>query len=179
MPNFNLYSNNNNNYYETTHASTLPSIDLPSYTTSTTAFMSFEYPNNYFVTPESQDSFLAGQVTQPSPTSSICSFDPCLNYGNCVPLTNSNSMFKFRCICPENYNGILCENSASSQHRGAHSICFKLYNLLFELLLCLKFSQGKRVQLWVELLFRFVFHRTSINTFAFDNFYNQHHYYYY
>lgn len=81
------------------------------------SFMTFEYPKEFFMNTENQlqtsnNNYLTEPTTQ---TQSICSFDPCLNYGNCIPITNSNSLFKFRCVCPENYNGILCENFSNSQ----------------------------------------------------------------
>ncbi|CAF0847974.1 unnamed protein product [Brachionus calyciflorus] len=40
---------------------------------------------------------------------SICDFQPCLNNGNCVEAVDS--IFKFYCICEQNYSGILCENN--------------------------------------------------------------------
>ena len=71
------------------------------------------------IDPTSNNNYLTEATTQ---AQSICSFDPCLNYGNCIPITNSNSLFKFRCVCPENYNGILCENFSNSQN--SNFICF-------------------------------------------------------
>ena len=91
--------------------------NLPLSTTSP-SFMTFEYPKELFINTENQqqasnNNYLTEPTTQ---AQSICSFDPCLNYGNCIPITNSNSLFKFRCVCPENYNGILCENFSNSQN---------------------------------------------------------------
>lgn len=40
---------------------------------------------------------------------SICDFDPCLNFGQCLPITDRKSFFKFQCVCPDHYSGILCE----------------------------------------------------------------------
>ena len=76
----------------------------------------FEYQTNLFDFNNQQQSetstigYFMGD-NDPNKAKSICDFDPCLNFGNCIPLTNTNSLFKFKCICPENYAGILCENA--------------------------------------------------------------------
>lgn len=43
------------------------------------------------------------------PKLTICDFDPCLNFGQCLPITDRKSFFKFQCVCPDHYSGILCE----------------------------------------------------------------------
>ena len=84
-----------------------PAANLP-ISTVPSSFMTFEYPQEIFIKQENakiseNNNFL----TEPSNQSpSICSFDPCLNYGKCIPITDSNSLFKFRCICTENFTGI-------------------------------------------------------------------------
>ncbi|RNA28302.1 neurogenic locus Notch -like [Brachionus plicatilis] len=39
--------------------------------------------------------------------SSICDYHPCLNNAECIDLNDTE--FKFYCVCPENYSGLLCE----------------------------------------------------------------------
>lgn len=88
----------------------------------------FEYQTNLFDFNNQQQSetstigYFMGD-NDPNKAKSICDFDPCLNFGNCIPLTNTNSLFKFKCICPENYAGILCENALTFN-------C-KLFGLIF------------------------------------------------
>lgn len=38
---------------------------------------------------------------------SICDFHPCLNNAQCIALNDTE--YKFYCVCPENYDGLLCE----------------------------------------------------------------------
>ena len=38
---------------------------------------------------------------------SICDFHPCLNNAQCISLNDTE--YKFYCVCPENYDGLLCE----------------------------------------------------------------------
>lgn len=39
---------------------------------------------------------------------SICDYHPCLNKAECIALNDTE--YKFYCVCPENYGGLLCEN---------------------------------------------------------------------
>lgn len=82
----------------------IPKIQNKNYEFIVTSTLAPSAPFNKFEANPSQD------LDVKSIKSSICDFEPCLNYGNCVPIINSNSLFKFRCICPESYAGILCEN---------------------------------------------------------------------
>jgi len=45
------------------------------------------------------------------PSCSPCQIDPCLNGGTCV---NTNGFF--RCACPEGFNGIYCDRTATGPH---------------------------------------------------------------
>ena len=136
-------------YYETFQTSDIlptttqvPAVNL-ALSTISSPFMTFDYPKDFSISPENQQqnekySENNNHLTETSASQvpSICSYDPCLNNGNCIPITNSNSLFKFRCICPENFTGIifevnfmyifssklhdfigiLCENSETSQN---------------------------------------------------------------
>lgn len=51
--------------------------------------------------------YLTSNLNRPKLT--ICDFDPCLNFGQCLPITDRKSFYKFQCVCPEHYSGILCE----------------------------------------------------------------------
>ena len=87
----------------------------------TSSFATFEYPKDVFFNTEPQKNsintnYLAEAIVT-QPFIGICSFTPCLNDGNCIPIIDSNSLFKFRCICKENFNGILCENYVLEQNR--------------------------------------------------------------
>jgi hypothetical protein len=84
--------NNNNNNNETPS----PLLITPTFVHQQTSTSS--YPSAFYVTSNLN-----------RPKLSICDFDPCLNFGQCLPINDRKSFFKFQCVCPDYYSGILCE----------------------------------------------------------------------